>query len=73
MIALPGYYLVYGLLALVPGANPSISTETSGGTAPWFEVTTTVLGILALTLAAILNAYVLSSFINARRRRKAGL
>ena len=68
MVAVPGYYLAYGLLALVPGANPSTDSGSSssgpggtlnlaetGGLAPWFSITTDVLGVLALTLAAVLN------------------
>lgn len=69
VIALPGYYVVYGLLALIPGAIPSESSgaaacspdgvdcewTSTGDLAGWFHVTTDVIGILALTCAAVLN------------------
>jgi hypothetical protein len=81
IVAVPCYYLGYGLLALVPGANPSSSTgsETSavdgstltsvitGTPAAWFTITTFVLGILALTVAAFLNVVLLRA-LAARRR-----
>lgn len=79
VIALPGYYLAYGLLALVPGANPSVSTgsgsctvdgvctsSTTGDLAAWFLITTNVLGVLAFTIAAILNVLALR-LLTARR------
>jgi hypothetical protein len=73
VITLPGYYMAYGLLALVPGANPSVSTSssryssTTGELATWFLVTTSVLGVLAFTVAALLNLLALR-FLTARRR-----
>lgn len=82
VIAIPGYYLTYGLLALVPGANPSessgsgsctgggdCSVSTTGDLADWFQVTTDVVGVLALTCAALLN--VLTLRILTTRRRSA--
>jgi hypothetical protein len=67
-----GYYGVYGLLAQVPGADPSSSSGSvvcssggecqelsSGDLAGWFAVTTTVVGVLALTAAALLNVLLL--------------
>ena len=63
IVAVPCYYLVYGFLALIPGANPSSS---SGTPAAWFTVTTFVLGILALTVAAFVNVLLLR-FLAARR------
>jgi len=82
LVAMPGYYLIYGLLALVPGANPSSSsgsevaspdgaviTATIGDPAAWFTVTTTVLGTLALGVAAALNVLALRA-LAARRRRQ---
>jgi len=80
VVALPGYYIAYGLLALVPGANPSsnsgsesvlpdgtvISSVVTGEPAAWFTITTTGLGILALTFAAFLNVLLL----RAHRARK---
>ena len=61
IVTLPCYYVVHGVLALIPGANPSSSTGSSssdaygstlttvatGTPAAWFTVTTHVLGILA--------------------------
>src|SRR5690606_18884476 len=71
-----GFYVAYGLLAQVPGANPPSSSgsatcspdgichgSTSGDLAPWFAVTTDVLGILALTGAALLNAYLVAAHL----------
>jgi hypothetical protein len=72
ILALPGYYLAYGMLAWVPGASPSGSTgfassgpggsgptySVTGGPAAWFTATTDALGVLALTGAAILNVVV---------------
>lgn len=79
-VAVPAYYAAYGLLALVPGANPSSSTgsascssagdcqtSTSGDLADWFALTTDVVGILALTAAAVLNVIVLRIVILRRR------
>lgn len=80
VVAIPAYYVVYGLLALLPGANPSSSTgsgscvpngdcqvTTTGEVAAWFTFTTEAVGILALTAAALLNAVVLRNLIAARR------
>jgi len=84
VIAVPAYYLVYGLLALVPGANPSRGTgsgsctptgecraSTTGDLAAWFTIATEVIGILALTAAGLMNVMVVRSLI-ARRRRTDG-
>jgi hypothetical protein len=84
VIALPGYYAAYGLLALVPGANPDSSSGggsctaegvctswTTGDLAPWFLVTTNVLGVLAFTLAALLNLLAVR-LLMARPRRRQG-
>ncbi len=78
-LAVPAYYLAYGLLALVPGANPSISTgsETcsaagdctvtvTGQQAPWFVVASATIGILALLAAAVANLALLRR-LTARR------
>lgn len=78
-LALPGYYVMYGLLALVPGANPSSSSgsgsctygggcheSVTGEPAAWFTTTTDALGILALTVAALLNV-ILFRVLTARR------
>ena len=84
-VALPCYYVAYGLLSLVPGANPSSNSGSEGVTADghalpsvstgmpaaWFTTTTHVMGVLALTVAAIVNVLLLQA-LAARRRRKAG-
>jgi hypothetical protein len=82
VVAVPAYYAAYGLLALVPGANPSSSSGSAsctadgictsvaaGDPAPWFLVTADVLGILALTCAAILDLIALRILL----RRRSGL
>lgn len=83
IVALPCYYIVYGVLALIPGANPSsntgfeavsadgstITSVTTGTPAAWFTITTHVLGILTLIVAAFLNVLI-SRAIAARRRGK---
>lgn len=78
ILAVPGYYVAYGLLALVSGANPSRSTgsgwctpagdcrTTATGVAGWFTAVTDVVGILALVSAALLNVVVLRRLV-ARR------
>ena len=79
IVAVPGYYVSYGLLGLVPGANPSsnsgdassgpggtVTSWETGGLAVWFSVTTDVLGVLALTLAAVLNVLVFRTLIALR-------
>ena len=81
MVVVPCYYLVYGFLALIPGANPSsnsgsvtfapdgrtLTTVSTGMPAAWFTITTLVLGILALTAAAFVNVLLVRA-LSARRR-----
>jgi hypothetical protein len=80
--AIVGYYLVYGLLAQVPGANPDSSSGSmsctsagectgsgSGDLAGWFVVVTDVVGILALTGAAVLNVLLVRMLWRGRRVR----
>lgn len=69
MVTMPLFYVVSGLMGLVPGANPSTSSGSGSSSAPgdagtshetgaaasWFTVTTHVVGVLALALAAIAN------------------
>jgi len=83
VVALPCYYLAYGFLALIPGANPSTSSGSAtfapdgrmltsvstGMPAAWFTITTFVLGILTLTVAAFVNVLLLRA-LAARRRGK---
>lgn len=65
-----GFYVAVGLLAQVPGANPdsasgsgSCSAEgvctssSTGGAATWWLFTSDVLGVAALTAAAIANVW----------------
>lgn len=82
LATLPCYYLLFGLLALVPGANPSsssgsgtsapdgstVTSVVTGMPAPWFTVTTHILGVLALTCAALLNVLLLRA-LRARRHQ----
>jgi hypothetical protein len=83
LVAMPLFYVVTGLLGLVPGANPSASsgsgsgpagstgTETvSGDAAGWFTVTTAVVGVTALTLAAVADVLVVRR-LAARRKAAA--
>jgi Na+/H+ antiporter NhaD/arsenite permease-like protein len=81
IVAVPCYYLVYGFLALIPGANPSsnsgsstsaadgrtLTSVSTGMPAAWFTITTFVLGILCLTVAAFVNVLLLRA-LAARRR-----
>ncbi|HEU5037223.1 MAG TPA: hypothetical protein VFT70_09460 [Nocardioides sp.] len=77
--AVVGYYVAYGLLALAPGANPSVSTGTScnsigcvssltGGPAPWFAVTTDLLGVVALAGAALVQVLLVRLVLRGRRK-----
>lgn len=81
IVSLPGYYLAYGVLALVPGANPSsssgsstaspegsVTSVTTGMPAAWFTITTQVLGTLALTVAACLNVLLFRALADRNRR-----
>lgn len=81
LIALPTYYLAYGLLAVVSGANPSTATGSgsgtpggvsttseSAGTALWFVLVTDLVLVLLLVAAAVLNV-LLYQRIRERRRR----
>jgi hypothetical protein len=81
IVAVPVYYLVYGFLGLIRGANPSSNTGSAtvapdgrlltsvstGMPAAWFTITTCVLGILTLTFAAFVNVLLLRA-LAARRR-----
>jgi len=78
--ALVGYYIVYGLLSQVAGANPDIATSygwctsdgvcqssTTGEPADWFMQAMDLIGVLAMAGAAVLNV-VLLRILMARRR-----
>ena len=80
VVAFPAFYVVYGLLATISGANPSSSSgsgscapngecqATTPGGAAWFTLATEAVGILALTAAALLNAVALRNLMIAARR-----
>jgi hypothetical protein len=81
-IAVPAYYVAYGVLAQIPGANQSrnsgtatcepdgtCETSSGDGLASWFAITTYVTGIVALTGAAVLNVVLLRKLMAARRSR----
>ncbi len=82
VLAVPAFYVVVGVLGLVPGANPSHSTgagscapsgdcqvSTTGDPASWFVFATDVVGILALAAGALLNVVLLRALIAARRTK----
>jgi hypothetical protein len=82
LAALVAYYLAYGLLALVPGANAStssgsggvsadgtvVSSTSSSDLATWFAVLTPVLAVLLVAVAAWVNVLGYRSFMKTRRR-----
>jgi hypothetical protein len=83
VVALPGYYLEYGLLAQIPGANPSHSSgsgwcgadgvchmSTTGDQAAWFVAVTEVSGVLALAAAAAFNVLALRYLLALRHEGK---
>lgn len=84
IVAVPCYYLAYGFLALIPGANPSsssgsatfapdgrmLTSVSTGMPATWFTITTFVLGILALTVAAFVNVLLLRALATRRRAKR---
>ena len=83
MVLVPCYYLAYRFLALIPGANPSsnsgsatfapegrmLTSVSTGMPAAWFTITTFVLGILTLTVAAFVNVLLLRALAARRRSR----
>jgi hypothetical protein len=85
IVAVPSYYVVYGLLALVTGANPSSSSGSGSSAAAgdtsttvrtddmatWFAVTTHVLGVLALAVAAAVNVLLVRAVVSRRQGRRA--
>ncbi len=67
--AVPLYYVLYGVTALIPGANPSSSSGEGGSTpgggsvsvvtgepALWFTVSMGVLAVIVMAAAAYANA-----------------
>lgn len=82
VLALIGYYLVYGLVAQVPGANPrsgsgsawcspgGVCQESStGNPAAWFTYSMDAVGVLALFGAAVMNVLLLRAVLARRRER----
>ncbi len=79
LVAIVGYYVGYGLLALVPGANPSFSSgsgtvgpdgatvwSSTGGQAGWFVVLTGALAITLISVAACANVVLLRAVVRNR-------
>ncbi len=79
LVTVPAYYVMFGILALVPGANPTTSTgsgistpgvgqltASTGGAAAWFTTCTDLAGILALGVAALLNVALVRAFASGR-------
>jgi hypothetical protein len=83
VLSMPLFYLAYGLLALVPGANPSsssgsgssstadgvVTSHSTGDPAAWFTATTQVAGVLLLAAGAVADVVLVRSLAAARRRR----
>ncbi len=83
LLSMPMFYLAYGLLALVPGANPSsasgsgssstadgvVTSHTTGDPAAWFNATTHVAGVLLLAAGAVVDVVLVRSLVASRRRR----
>jgi hypothetical protein len=82
LLSMPLFYLTYGLLALVPGANPSsssgsvsstangvVTSHTTGDPAGWFTVTTHVAGVLLLAAGAVADVVLVRALAAGRRRR----
>ena len=81
LAGLVAFYAAYGLLALVPGANPDASSSSgscapsgacqwssTGDLASWFQFTTDAIGVFALTTAAITNVLVAHWLLTRSRR-----
>ena len=73
--AVIGLYLAVALLSMVPGANSDSSSgsacstptacegSSTGDPAAWVTITTDVVGVLALAVAAVLNVLVVRAWI----------
>ncbi|MGY2700633.1 hypothetical protein [Nocardioides sp. HB32] len=83
LAGLVAFYAAYGLLALVPGANPDASSgsgscnaagacesSSSGDLASWFQITTDAIGVFMLTAAAITNVLVAHWLLTRSRRAR---
>jgi hypothetical protein len=85
IVAVPAFYVLAGLLGLVPGANPShasgsgsagphgkvVVTQT-GEPASWYLVSLDVLGVAVFAAAAVAMMVLLDVVIRWRRRAHAG-
>jgi len=78
-VALIAYYVAYGLLAQVPGANPSeaagtsscsanghCETKSTGDLASWFTVTTDLVAVLLIAAAAVANLLLIRVLVRSR-------
>ena len=81
LATIPAFYLTYGLLALVPGANPDtasgsggsdLATITTGEPAAWFTVVTGGAGVLAIAVAAVIDVMLVGT-VRRRRARRPGI
>lgn len=83
--AVPAIYLAAGLLALVPGANPSHTSSSSyvspqgaevvresGAPAVWYLTSIDVAGVVLLAVAAVANVLLLDLVLRWRRGVHAG-
>ena len=84
VVTMPLFYVVTGLLGLVPGANPSSSSGSGSGTvdgtatthetgaaATWWTVSTHVVGVLAIAAAAAANVLLVRRLRTRRRTTSA--
>ena len=83
LVALAAFYVGYGLLSQVPGTDAGASAgsgscapagdctaSTAGDLAAWFVLTTDVLGVLALTAAALANVVLVRALLAGPRSRR---
>jgi hypothetical protein len=83
--AVPAFYVVAGLLGLIPGATPDhatgsgygtsvgqVTTVETGAPAEWYLISIAVIGVAALAVAALLNVLLLRNVTRARRHRQLG-
>lgn len=80
VLAVPAYYVAFGVLAQLPGADTATVTgsvscgpagqcqeSSAGDPAAWFTLATDAVGILALTAAALVNVVVLRRLAGSSR------
>lgn len=74
IVAVPVFYVLAGLLSLLPGANPShasgsgyggpvgaVVVSQTGAPASWYLVSLAVVGVVVLTLGALANVLLLDA------------